>query len=156
VSADDAIDHKEEIAVTTSADTVAVSHPITAGPEMAVVHRFFRACTWNGTIVEGGMGPGSSEMTAEGRGVHTTIQDGRWIVGDYEQEQYLPDGTLRPQVEAALGCGLGSRRRRIPGNPRRQLRPRGRDARTAQERRPHVRDDGPRPLRQRMIWNLRD
>jgi hypothetical protein len=33
-------------------------------------------------------------MTATGRGIHQSIQDGRWIVGDYEQDQYLPDGTF--------------------------------------------------------------
>jgi hypothetical protein len=44
---------REEVTVTTSTDTVAVPHPITAGPAMAALHRFFRDCTWNGTIVEG-------------------------------------------------------------------------------------------------------
>jgi hypothetical protein len=58
VSGDDASDDREEIAVTTSTDTAAVPHPITAGPEMAALHRSFRDCTWNGTIVEGGMEPG--------------------------------------------------------------------------------------------------
>jgi deazaflavin-dependent oxidoreductase (nitroreductase family) len=32
-------------------------------------------------------------MTATGSGTHRTIQDGRWVVGDYRQEQYLLDGT---------------------------------------------------------------
>jgi hypothetical protein len=31
-------------------------------------------------------------MTAEGRGRHEVIQDGRWIVGTYVQDQYLADG----------------------------------------------------------------
>jgi hypothetical protein len=61
---------------------------------MAALHRFFRDVTWTGTIVPGGMGPGSPEMTAVGRGTHRTIQDGIWIVGDYEQEQRLTDGTF--------------------------------------------------------------
>jgi hypothetical protein len=56
--------------------------------------RSFRDCTWKGTIAEGGIGPGTPEMPAEGRGVHTSIRDGRWIVAKYEQEQYLPDGTF--------------------------------------------------------------
>jgi hypothetical protein len=156
VSADDAIDHKEEIAVTTSADTVAVPHPITAGPEMAVVHRFFRDCTWNGTIVEGGMGPGSSEMTAEGRGVHTTIQDGRWIVGDYEQDQYLPDGTfvLKWQLHWVVGWDpdAGEYRGTHADNYGHAGVMRGRletDVLTFE-----TMGDG--PVRQRMIWSLVD
>lgn len=72
----------------------AVPHPTRSGPEMAALHRFFRDVTWTGTIVPGGMGPGSPEMTAVGRGTHRTIQDGIWIVGDYEQEQRLTDGTF--------------------------------------------------------------
>jgi hypothetical protein len=33
-------------------------------------------------------------MTAVGWGQHQTIQDGRWIVGSYQQDQYLTDGTF--------------------------------------------------------------
>ena len=32
-------------------------------------------------------------MTATGRGTHNRIQGGRWIVGSYTQDQFLPDGT---------------------------------------------------------------
>ena len=32
-------------------------------------------------------------MTARGRGRHEVIQGGRWIVGSYEQDQFLLDGT---------------------------------------------------------------
>jgi hypothetical protein len=60
---------------------------------MAALHRFFRDVTWTGSIVENGMGPGTPPMTARGRGTHTAIQDGRWIVGEYEQDQYLLDGS---------------------------------------------------------------
>jgi Protein of unknown function (DUF1579) len=96
-------DQRKEIEMATA--VVNVPHPIAAGPEMAALHRFFRDCTWKGTIVEGGMGPGTPDMTAEGRGVHKTIQDGLWIVGDYEQEQYLPDGTfvLKWQLHWVVG-----------------------------------------------------
>ena len=82
-----------------------VPHPITPGPEMERLARFHPDMSWHGTIVEGGMGPGSPEMTAHGRGVHRTIQDGRWIVGDYEQDQLLPDGTfvLRWQLHWVVG-----------------------------------------------------
>lgn len=72
----------------------AVPRPIGAGAEMAALRRFFRDATWTGTIVAGGMGPGSPEMRAEGGGVHTTLQDGLWICGDYQQDQFLTDGTF--------------------------------------------------------------
>lgn len=60
---------------------------------MAALARFYPEATWTGTVVAGGMGPGTPEMTARGRGTHELIQDGRWIVGTYVQEQYLTDGT---------------------------------------------------------------
>jgi Protein of unknown function (DUF1579) len=85
--------------------TASVPHPITPGSEMEGLQRFFPDVTWKGTIVEGGMGPGTPEMTAEGRGVCRTIQDGLWIVGDYEQDQYLLDGTfvLKWQLHWVVG-----------------------------------------------------
>ena len=61
---------------------------------MAALGQFMRDVAWTGTIVEGGMGPGTPAMTAIGRGRHTSIQDGRWIVGSYEQQQRLLDGTF--------------------------------------------------------------
>ena len=66
--------------------------PITPGPEMTALSRFFPDVTWTGTIHAGGMGPGSPAMTGIGGGIHQRIQDGRWIVGSYEQDQYLLDG----------------------------------------------------------------
>jgi hypothetical protein len=82
-----------------------VPRPITPGAEMAALLRFHRDITWTGTITAGGMGPGTPEMTAEGRGTHETIQDGRWVVGDYSQEQTLLDGTpvLRWQLHWVAG-----------------------------------------------------
>ena len=71
----------------------AVPRPITPGAEMAALLRFHRDITWTGSISAGGMGPGTPEMTAQGSGTHTAVQDGRWVVGDYRQEQYLLDGT---------------------------------------------------------------
>lgn len=72
----------------------AVPKPVTPGSEMAALVRFFpREVTWTGTISTGGMGPGTPAMTARGRGTHTRLQDGRWVVGDYRQEQHLLDGT---------------------------------------------------------------
>jgi hypothetical protein len=75
-------------------DLARVPKPIAVGPEMAALARFHADVTWTGTIAEGGMGPGTPSMTARGRGTHTSIQDGRWIVGDYEQDQFLADGTF--------------------------------------------------------------
>jgi len=56
--------------------------------------KFHRDVSWTGTIRAGGMGPGSPAMTATGTGRHHAIQDGLWIVGDYQQDQFLPDGTF--------------------------------------------------------------
>ncbi len=70
-----------------------IPRPITAGAEMTALARFYPDVTWSGHIEEGGMGPGTPPMTAQGRGFHHSIQDGRWIVGDYSQEQYAEDGS---------------------------------------------------------------
>jgi hypothetical protein len=78
----------------TSIDVAAVPKPIGVGPEMGAIWRFFRNCTWEGTIHEGGMGPGTPAMRGAGRGVVEPIQDGRWIAGDFEQDQFLEDGTF--------------------------------------------------------------
>ena len=71
----------------------AVPKPIATGPEVAALSRFFPDVTWTGRIVPGGMGPGSPGMHARGSGRHRAIQGGRWIVGDYRQDQFLDDGT---------------------------------------------------------------
>lgn len=68
--------------------------PLHAGNEMRRLARFHRDVRWTGTVQPGGMGPGSSAMTAVGEGRHYAIQDGLWIVGDYQQDQYFPDGTF--------------------------------------------------------------
>ena len=68
--------------------------PRTPGPEMAALERFYTDVTWTGTIEPNGMGPGSPAMTARGRGVHSRLHDGLWIVGDYRQDQFLTDGTF--------------------------------------------------------------
>jgi hypothetical protein len=72
----------------------AVPQPIGVGPEMAALGRFYRDVTWNGTIHEGGMGPATPAMAGVGRGKAQAIQDGRWIVLDCEQDQFLHDGTF--------------------------------------------------------------
>jgi hypothetical protein len=82
-----------------------VPKPITPGQEMEALNRFFPLVTWTGSIRAGGMGPGTPEMTARGRGTHELIQGGRWVVGTYEQDQYLPDGSfvLRWQLHWVAG-----------------------------------------------------
>ena len=70
-----------------------VPMPAPPGAEMTALLRFHRDSTWTGSIAEGGMGPGTPAMTARGSGRHEVIQDGRWIVGSYEQDQFLLDGT---------------------------------------------------------------
>jgi hypothetical protein len=71
-----------------------VPEPITPGAEMAALTRFHTDVTWTGTIQAGGMSPGTPAMTAIGRGTHETIQYGRWIVGTYQQDQFLADNTF--------------------------------------------------------------
>jgi hypothetical protein len=83
----------------------AVPQPVGVGPEMAALARFYRDVTWTGTIHESGMGPGTPAMTGVGRGKVQAIQDGRWIVLDCEQDQFLDDGTfvLRWQLHWVSG-----------------------------------------------------
>jgi len=84
----------------------AVPKPIRVGPEMDALRRFIPAAvTWEGTIHANGMGPGTPEMKGVGRGSANPIQDGRWITGDYEQDQFLGDGTfvLRWQLHWVSG-----------------------------------------------------
>jgi Protein of unknown function (DUF1579) len=78
----------------TGGDAGKVPRPITAGPEMTALSRFYRDVTWEGEIREGGMGPGTPAMTGKGQATARAIQDGRWIVLDCEQEQFLADGTF--------------------------------------------------------------
>jgi len=85
---------RKQSGVGDSGDAAAVRQPIGVGPEMAALGRFYQDVTWEGTIREGGMGPGTPAMTAVGRGTARTIQEGRWIVLDCEQDQFLLDGSF--------------------------------------------------------------
>lgn len=89
----------------TMTDVERVPKPIKAGPEMKELARFHRDITWTGEIEAGGMGPDTPPMIAVGWGAHEAIQEGRWIVGNYEQEQFLVDGTpvLRWQLHWVAG-----------------------------------------------------
>jgi hypothetical protein len=73
---------------------VTVPRPVSAGPEMDALGRFYRDVTWKGVIHEGGMGPGTPAMTGIGHSTSRVIQDGRWIAVDSEQDQFLADGTF--------------------------------------------------------------
>src|SRR5262245_4802906 len=72
----------------------AVPMPVQPGREMEDLSRFHVDVTWTGEIEAEAMGPGTPAMTAIGSGTHERIQGGRWIVGSYRQDQYLPDGTF--------------------------------------------------------------
>src|SRR5678816_403398 len=76
-----------------------------AGPEMLALAPFYRDWTWTGAIEPGGMGPGSPEMTASGRATCHLIQNGLWYACDFEQQQFLADGSfvLRWQLHWVTG-----------------------------------------------------
>ena len=67
--------------------------PLRAGPEMAALTPFHSNCVWSGSVAAGGMGPGSPEMAATGKGTFTPLMDGAWLAGDFEQDQFL-DGKV--------------------------------------------------------------
>ena len=74
--------------------TVAIPRSAKAGPEAAALAPFYRDWDWSGTIEAGGMGPGSPEMIGKGRARSRPIQDGLWYACDFEQDQFLTDGTF--------------------------------------------------------------
>ncbi|MGZ8662357.1 MAG: DUF1579 family protein [Actinomycetota bacterium] len=86
----------EEVVVGSIAEQLGrVPRPIEVGQEMAALERFFpERVEWEGMIHENGMGPGTPAMKGVGRGTSRPIQGGRWIAGDYVQEQYLEDGSF--------------------------------------------------------------
>jgi hypothetical protein len=86
----------------------AVPKPIEVGPEMEALRRFCRDSTWEGWIHEGGMGPGTPVMKGIGRATFKSIQDGRWFVGDFEQDQFLEDGTFVMKWELHWVVGWAS------------------------------------------------
>lgn len=83
----------------------AIPRPITPGPEHEAMRRFHRDGTWEGEIHAGGMGPGTPVQKAVGTARHHWIQDGRWVVGDYAQDQFLEDGTFLLKWELHWVCG---------------------------------------------------
>lgn len=83
----------------------AIPRPVVAGEEMEALKRFHRDVTWQGHIQEGGMGPGTPAQMGKGKATHHWIQDGRWVVGDFEQDQFLEDGTFVLKWELHWVCG---------------------------------------------------
>jgi len=81
-----------------------------AGPEMLALAPFYRDWVWSGTIEAGGMGPGSPAMQAKGQAKVGSIQGGLWYEGDFEQDQYLADGSfvLRWQLHWVTGWDRGA------------------------------------------------
>jgi hypothetical protein len=84
---------------------LSVPKPVEVGPEMDALSRFYGNVRWTGTIHENGMGPGTPAMNGVGRGTVRPIQDGRWIAGDFEQEQFLEDGTFVLKWQLHWVCG---------------------------------------------------
>lgn len=135
---------------------VRVPRPIEPGREMEELARFHPDVTWTGTIVEGGMGPGTPEMTARGSGVPRTIQGGRWIVGEYQQDQYLPDGTFVLRWELLWVVGWdpadGEYRATLADNYGRTDVMRG----VIDGDRLTFETIGERPVRVRLVWDVSD
>jgi hypothetical protein len=82
-----------------------IPRPTIAGDETAALRRFHRDVTWSGAIEEGGMGPGTPAQKADGKAVHHWIQDGRWVIGEFEQDQYLEDDTFVLKWQLHWVCG---------------------------------------------------
>jgi hypothetical protein len=89
----------------TGTGIAAIPRPVVAGEEMEALKRFHRDVTWQGHIQEGGMGPGTPAQMGKGKATHHWIQDGRWVVGDFEQDQFLEDGTFVLKWELHWVCG---------------------------------------------------
>jgi hypothetical protein len=140
----------------TRTDTETIPMPITVGPEMEALARFHADVRWTGTIEAGGMGPGTPPMTALGWGKHHRIQDGRWIVGTYQQDQYLLDGTfvLRWQLHWVAGWDpvTGGYRATIADNYGRADVMQG----SIDGDRLTFETVGDRAVRLRMVWDLGD
>lgn len=88
-----------------------IPRPLEPGEETIALRRFHRDGSWKGSIQEGGMGPGTPPQIATGRATHHWIQNGRWVVGDFEQDQYLEDGTFVLKWELHWVCGWDPRAR---------------------------------------------
>jgi hypothetical protein len=82
-----------------------IPRPTVPGDEMDALRRFHRDGTWSGTIHADGMGPGTPTQIAVGEARHHWIQEGRWVVGEYEQDQLTEDGVFILKWELHWVCG---------------------------------------------------
>ncbi|MEX0796801.1 MAG: DUF1579 family protein [Acidimicrobiia bacterium] len=89
----------------TNSGIATIPRPVVAGEMTEALKRFHLDVTWTGDISEGGMGPGTPAQVAHGKATHHWIQDGRWVVGDFEQDQFLEDGTFVLKWELHWVCG---------------------------------------------------
>jgi hypothetical protein len=133
-----------------------VPKPIEVGAEMRTLAPFFFDTTWTGTIAAGGIGPGTPEMTGRGSGRHHRIQDGRWIVGDYEQDQFTLEGTfiLRWELHWVVGWDPAAAEycATLADNYGHAAVMRGR----VEGRRLTFETLGHAPIRSRLVWDLTD
>ena len=131
-----------------------IPHPPLAGVEMDIIRPFHRDGTWTGVIHAGGMGPGTPPQVAHGTASHHWIQEGRWVVGDYEQDQLLEDGTFVLKWELHWVCGwdplAGEYKATIADNYGRASVLHGR----VEGRRMIFESIGDQPRRLRLIWEL--
>lgn len=91
--------------MTAAAHADTIPRPMTPGAETEALRRFHRDGTWTGRVHPGGMGPGTPAQLARGVARHHWIQEGRWVVGDYEQDQTLEDGTFLLKWQLHWVCG---------------------------------------------------
>jgi hypothetical protein len=68
-----------------------VPKPIAPGPQMAELARFLVDTNWTGTIMQVGWVQEHQKWTAVVSVATRPFEDGRWIVGTYEQDQFLTD-----------------------------------------------------------------
>jgi hypothetical protein len=60
-----------------------------AGTQMKLLKQFMFECQWTGKVQAGGMGQGSPEMQGIGKASFKPMMGGLWLVGDFEQNQFV-------------------------------------------------------------------
>ncbi|HEX6222327.1 MAG TPA: hypothetical protein VF115_14650 [Acidimicrobiia bacterium] len=81
-----------------------IPRPVEVGAQMEALRPFHRRHMERDDPGRG-HGPGTPVQLAQGRASHHWIQGGRWVVGDYEQDQLLEDGTFVLKWELHWVCG---------------------------------------------------
>ena len=86
------------------------------GPETRALSKFLWDGTWTGTVVAGGMGPGSPEMEGKGRAVCTWILDNLWLSCHFEQDQFVNGKKILTwKAEWIIGWDVTAREYRAVG-----------------------------------------